>query len=328
MLRRSWSASWGRALVAERLDVLALGEPLISLSGAPGRLPASPALRKSVGGTEANVAIGLARLGLRVGYASRVGSDPFGDEVVRTLRGEGVDVSLVDRSTARPTGVMIRELRGPDDVHVYYYRHGSAVTELDGLAAATPQARHVHVSGITLVLGDGPRRAVHELLARAREWGATVSFDPNFRLKLCTVEEAVAASREVLGRVDDLLLSEAEASALTGARDLGEAAARLIDQGVARVVVRRGAQGALGVAGRDCIEVEAAAGPVVDCVGGGDGFTAGYLFERLNGGSFAEAVGTGAWVAALVVGHAGDYEGLPTRADYDAWRAGAPEVQR
>jgi 2-dehydro-3-deoxygluconokinase len=314
--------------VAERLDVLALGEPLISLSGAPGRLPASRALTKSVGGTEANVAIGLARLGLRVAYMSRVGDDPFGDEIVRTLRGEGVDVSLVQRSAARSTGVMVRELRAPDDVHVYYYRHASAATELDG-AHGAPPARHVHVSGITLVLGPGPRRAVHELVALARDWGATVSFDPNFRLKLCPLEEAVGASRELLGRVDELLLSEAEAVALTQASDAGQAAERLLAAGVPRVVVRRGPHGALGATGDERIEMTAPeVGPVVDCVGGGDGFTAGYLFELLRGGSFAQALATGAWVAAHVVAHPGDYEGVPTRSEYDAWRAGAAGAQR
>ena len=308
--------------------MLALGEPLISLSGGPGRLPAARTLTKSVGGTEANVAIGLARLGLRVGYVSRVGADPFGDEVVRTLRGEGVDVSLVQRSPSRPTGVMVRELRSPDDVHVYYYREGSAATELAALPDV-PRARHVHVSGITLVIGPGPRTAVHELVARAKEWGASVSLDPNFRLKLCTVEEAAGACRELLDRVDDLLLSEAEALALAGAADVGEAAARLVEAGVARVIVRSGAQGALGAAGGERISVAACdVGPVVDCVGGGDAFTAGYLFERLAGGTLADALATGAWAAAHVVAHPGDYEGLPDRADYDAWRAGSAAVQR
>lgn len=314
---------------AEPLDVLALGEPLISLSGAPGRLGASRSLTKSVGGAEANVAVGLSRLGLRVGYVSKVGADPFGDEIVRTLRGEGVDVSLVQRSATRPTGLMVRELRAPDDVHVYYYRQGSAVTELDGVGAGASRARHVHVSGITLVLGPGPRAAAHELVALAKGWGATVSFDPNIRLKLATLEEAVRACRELLGDVDDLLLSETEAVALTGARDGAEAIDRLIAEGLARVVVRRGAQGALGGAGAERAEVDVArVGLVVDCVGGGDGFTAGYLFERLGGGAFADALATGTWVAAHVVSHPGDYEGLPDRADYDAWRAARAAVQR
>jgi 2-dehydro-3-deoxygluconokinase len=309
------------------LDLLTVGEPLISLS-ATGRLAASPSLRKSIGGAEANVAIGLARLGLRTGYVSRVGDDPFGDEIVRTLRGEGVDVSRVQRSPQRPTGVMVKELRSPTDVRVHYYRQGSAASELDGIGDVPP-ARHVHVTGITLALGAGPAGAVTELVAAALAMGASVSLDANFRLKLWPVEDAVAAVREILPGVDDLLLSEAEALAIAGTGELDEALRRLVAGGIARLVVRRGAEGAVGVAGGERFDVAAeAAGPVVDAVGAGDAFTAGYLFERLSGAPFAAAMETGAWAAGHVVAHAGDYEGLPDRADYDAWRGGTATVDR
>jgi 2-dehydro-3-deoxygluconokinase len=304
-----------------------VGEPLVCLT-AGGRLATSPTLAKSIGGAEANVAIGLARLGLRTAYVSRVGRDPFGDEVVRTLRGEGVDVSRVQRSARRPTGLMVKELRSPSDVRVHYYRHGSAATELDGIGE-TPRARHVHATGITLALGAGPAAAVRELLAAARAMGASVSFDPNIRLKLWSLDDAVAAMREILPAVDDLLLSEVEALAVSGAGALDEALRRLAGMGIARVVVRRGAGGAVGTGDGGRVEVAAgAAGPVVDCVGAGDAFTAGYLFERLRGATLEQAMATGAWAAGHVVAHRGDYEGLPDRADYDAWRGLAVAVDR
>ena len=309
------------------LDLLTVGEPLVCLT-AVGRLGAATTLAKSIGGAEANVAIGLARLGLRVGYVTRVGNDPFGEEIVRTLRGEGVDVSRVQRSRTHPTGVMVKELRSPDDVRVQYYRHGSAVTELDGIGEI-PAARHVHATAITPALGSGPAAAVRELLAAGRATGASVSFDPNIRLKLWSLDDAVAAVREVLVLVDDLLLSETEALAVTGAAELDEALSWLAGQGVARIVVRRGADGAIGLADGRRVEVPAiAAGPVVDTVGAGDGFTAGYLFERLTGAPFGAAMRTGAWVAGHVVAQRGDYEGLPDRSDYDAWRSGTATVRR
>jgi 2-dehydro-3-deoxygluconokinase len=315
------------AVAGGTLDLLTLGEPLICLTGA-GRLPASPSLAKSVGGAEANVAIGLARLGLRAGYVSRVGADPFGDEILRTLRGEGVDVSRVQRSATRPTGLMVKELRSPHDVRVHYYRQGSAVTELDGVGEIPP-ARHVHATGITLALGAGPAAAVGELLAAARAMGAGVSFDPNIRLKLWSLEDAVPALRAILPEVDDLLLSETEALALAGGGELDEALLWLADRGIARVVVRRGAAGAVGACDGERVEVAAdAPGPVVDSVGAGDAFTTGYLFERLRGTTFAAAMATGTWAAGHVVTHLGDYEGLPDRADYDAWRGVTKAVDR
>lgn len=321
------SATALTAPLDEMLDLLTVGEPLICLTAA-GRLAASPSLAKSIGGAEANVAIGLARLGLRPGYISRVGADPFGDEVVRTLRGEGVDVSRVQRSPTRPTGVMVKELRSPTDVRVHYYRQGSAASELDRVGEV-PLARRVHATGITLALGSGPAAAVGELLAAARAMGASVSFDPNIRLKLWSLDEAVVAVRAVLPYVDDLLLSEREALAVADAGELEDALLRLAARGIARVVVRRGAEGAVGIAGGVRVEIEAqTAGPVVDCVGAGDAFTAGYLFERLRGASFEAAMATGAWAAGHVVAHRGDYEGLPDRADYDAWHGLTAAVDR
>jgi len=159
--------------------------------------------------------------------------------------------------------------------------------------------------------------------------GAGVSFDPNIRLKLWSLDDAVLALREILPQVDDLLLSEAEALALSGAGELDEALLWLVDRGIARVVVRRGAAGAVGAGGGERVEVAAeAAGPVLDSVGAGDAFTAGYLFERLRGATFAAAMATGTWAAGHVVAHLGDYEGLPDRADYEAWRGGAKAVDR
>jgi 2-dehydro-3-deoxygluconokinase len=213
-------------------------------------------------------------------------------------------------------------------VRVHYYRQGSAVTELDGVGEIPP-ARHVHATGITLALGAGPAAAVRELLAAARAMGAGVSFDPNIRLKLWCLEDAVPALRAILPEVDDLLLSETEALALAGAGELDEALLWLADRGIARVVVRRGAAGAVGACDGERVEVAAdAPGPVVDSVGAGDAFTTGYLFERLRGTTFAAAMATGTWAAGHVVTHLGDYEGLPDRADYDAWRGVTKAVDR
>jgi len=164
----STDAPTAAATAGDMLDLLTVGEPLICLTAA-GRLSASPSLAKSVGGAEANVAIGLARLGLRTGYVSRVGADPFGDEIVRTLRGEGVDVSRVQRSTARPTGLMVKELRSPHDVRVHYYRQGSAVTELDGIGHA-PAARHVHATGSRSRSAPARRRRSASCWRRRARW--------------------------------------------------------------------------------------------------------------------------------------------------------------
>lgn len=316
-------------MTTHSMDVLTVGEALVCLTSLPGRLPTSPTLTKSIGGAESNVAIALARLGRSVGFASRVGRDPLGEEVVRTLRAEGVDVAGVVRSAERPTGLMIKEPRTPDDVRVYYYRETAAVTELSA-ADVVPhldRARHLHVSGITLALSDSARGAVEELLAHAASRGITTSFDPNVRRKLGSPREQARLLRPLLARIDHLLLSEAEARLVLEAdTDLTDDSAlkQLHDLGPEHVVLRRGEAGAVGARRGGPLVTVAAwhAGATVDTVGAGDAFTAGYLHEMTRGDDLTTAMTTGAWVAGHVVTHAGDYEGAPFADDYAKWHDG------
>ncbi len=201
----------------KRFDVLTLGEPLICLTAPDGRLQATHTLVKSVGGAESNLAIGLARLGRRVAMVTRVGHDPFGDEIIRTLRGEGVDTEWIGREDAAPTGLMVKERRAADDVHVYYYRQMSAAARLSPAHVpleAVEQSTRIHVTGITLALGDGPREAVAELLRHANRHRVPVSFDPNFRLKLWSAQDAAQACAALLPLVSDLLVGEDELLAM------------------------------------------------------------------------------------------------------------------
>jgi 2-dehydro-3-deoxygluconokinase len=319
-----------------RYDVVTLGEPLVCLTAPCGRLQASRTLVKSVAGAESNLAIGLARLGRSVAMVTRVGDDPFGDEVVRTLRGEGVDTTWVGRETGSPTGLMIKERRGPDDIHVYYYRHGSAAASLTAADVPEEAVRHasrVHITGITLALGKGPREAVTELLGHAAKYGVPVSFDPNFRLKLWSADDAARACSELLPAVSDLLVGEEELLAMSeiscGKSDLDGALAWLERFNLRSVVVKRGAEGVVGVdeAGR-ITQPAFPVGTLVDTVGAGDAFNAGFMHSLLAGDGFEASLDAGRWVASRVVSHVGDYEGLPERAEYDAYRDAEDPIHR
>ena len=314
-------------------DVLTLGETLIALDAAePGRIESVRMLRKTVGGTESNTAIGLARLGCRVAWVSRVARDPFGEEILKVLRGEGVDVGAVVRVDHAPTGLMIKERRTPTEVHVHYWRRGSAAAGLgpeDVDERLVAEARRVHLTGITLALGERPRAAVHKVLRCCAERGIPVSFDPNLRRKLRPVQESVADCREVFPFVADLLVGEREALACSGESSIPAAIECLRGFGIPAVVVKRGGLGAVGARDGELVEEPADAAVVaVDAVGSGDAFNAGYLFGQLRELGFRESVALGNWVAARVAGHPGDYEGLPTLAEYQAHRDGTGTVTR
>jgi 2-dehydro-3-deoxygluconokinase len=298
---------------------------MVSLRSA-GPLSAGGALGMHVAGAESNVAVGVARLGHRVGWAGVVGADPHGEFILRQLRSEGIAVQH-RKDAGRSTGVMFLEQRTADVTRAFYYRAGSAGSTLgrdDVDAAFRSGARVLHLTGITAALSQEARRAVEYAAARAAGEGLDVSLDVNYRSKLWSRDEARAVLTPLARHASILIASDDELGLVASgdaadscAGTAGDAesamAAELLDRGVHEVVVKRGAAGA-GVhtaAGR----WETPAVPVtsIDTVGAGDAFTAGYLSALLDGEDVAGRLQRGALAGAFAVSTAGDWEGLPRR---------------
>jgi 2-dehydro-3-deoxygluconokinase len=293
-------------------DVVCVGEAMVSLRS-QGRLRLGDPMVASVAGAESNVAIGLARLGHAVAWVGQVGSDELGELVLRTLRAEGVHVRA-RRDPTRSTGLMFREQRTGDIVHVDYVRRGSAGSALDVAlveAALEPDPTLLHVSGVTPALSETNAKATVAALRRARELGAVTSLDLNYRSRLWSRAEATATLRILLPDVDVLFASADELPLVLDTAPPGDR--------VAEVVVTHGADGAQAwEAGRHA-RVAARPVRVVDPVGAGDAFVAGYLSARLEGLDLASRLARGTDVAAVAVGSAGDWEGLPTRPELAAF---------
>jgi 2-dehydro-3-deoxygluconokinase len=316
---------------ADRLDVVTLGEAMVLLLAEPGvPLGAATRYRRSVAGAESNVAIALARLGHRAGFAGRVGEDVFGQVILRTLRGEGVDVSRV-RTDPAPTGLLVRDCVGERPAEVLYHRRGSAGAQL-GPGDVDPgyvrRASLLHLSGVTALLGDGPLAAARTALDAAREAGVPVSFDPNVRARLCPPERAAELLRPFAEGAAIVLAAEDEALLLSGRADPEDAAEWFLERGAELVVVKRGAGGSWATDGRERWEQPAHAVTVVDPIGAGDAFAAGLISARLRGAGPARALAEGAVVAALCVQAPTDIDGLPTAAERDALLAGELEARR
>jgi len=309
------------------MTVVTVGETMALLDApASGRL--GTALPVRIGGAESNVAIGLARLGVDCTWTSRVGDDALGTFVTREIRAEGVRV-VATRDAAAPTGLMVKEHRGGRPSRVRYYRAGSAASRLspadvDAVADEIAAADVLHVTGITAALGAAPLTAVERAIEVARAAGTTVSFDVNHRATLWPA--AVAAP--VLARLAaaaDLVFAGPEEAALVLGRppaapsfDDGEVLAReLAKRGPATVVVKLGALGALALYGDQVHRSTALPVEVVDPVGAGDAFVAGYLSEVVAGGSVPDALRTANGCGAAVCRVPGDWEGLPTRSELD-----------
>jgi 2-dehydro-3-deoxygluconokinase len=319
--------------MAPAAEVITVGEPLIALLAVePAPLADVGSFDRHVAGAEANVAVGLARLGHRALYVGRVGDDGFGLAIVRRLRGEDVDVSSVVVDPDRRTGLMIRERRALGPSQVLYYRSGSAgsalePSDLDAVEGAFAGARWLHLTGITPALSESAHGAVLRAIELARQNDVRVSFDVNLRRRLWSDDDAAERLRPiasgadlVFGDVDELAVVAGVPSSPDGLA----AAGKLRAEGSGSVVVKRGPAGATLVGEGAQLDAEAVpVARVVDPVGAGDAFCAGYLAALLEGLEPSTALAWGNGCAAAALSVEGDLTGLPSRAELDYLIGGA-----
>lgn len=307
------------------LRVTTLGEALVVMDPlSKGPLRHVGAFEKHLGGAEFNVAVGLSRLGHRVGWAGSLGDDEFGEEILAFARGEGVDVSRVNLDSRLPTGLYFKEWRALGRLRVHYYRAGSAASRMrfDDLDVDYLLSGEIlHLTGITPALSQDCHETVERLVSVANERGATVSFDLNVRKTLLGKRDP----REVLGplaaRADILFLSEDEAELLFGGDDAERIREARRYLRAATVVVHR-AEGAFAVEDDGVSEMASYPVEVVDTVGAGDAFVAGFLSGRLRGWSTAECLDLANACGACAVTVPGDLKGLPTEEEALALRRG------
>ncbi|HUE95578.1 MAG TPA: sugar kinase, partial [Longimicrobiaceae bacterium] len=291
----------------------------------------APTFERFVAGAESNFAVGMVRLGHRVGWISRVGTDEFGECILTFLRGEGVDVSRVQSDPDAPTGVFFKERRRANATRVYYYRAGSAASRLspdDVPPDYIRGARCVHLTGVTPALGASCQAALDRAIAVAREANVPVSFDPNVRLKLWSADAARSTLLELLERVDWLLVGQEEARLLTGEPDPEKGAEILLERGPSVVVVKLGAEGALGSTSAGILHSPAVPVEAVEATGAGDAFDAGFVSGQLRGWGLSECLRLGNVLGALATTTIGDVEGLPTWAEVQPYLGAMEEPPR
>jgi 2-dehydro-3-deoxygluconokinase len=294
-------------------DLIALGETMTALAPPTGHaVRTAAALLVDHAGAESNTCVGLARLGLRVAWISRLGADASGDRILDALGAEGVDTRWVERDSQRRTGLMIKE----PGVGVRYYRHESAASVMGPEILETvpvASARAILVTGVTGLIGPRPHAAGLALLHRARNLRIV---DPNLRNGLWGSDRCVELVRPFIERCNLLLAGIDELAEILGAggagrADSGEALARrAVALGPTEVVVRAASTvGAL--AGGTWHEIDIRRGDAVDPIGAGDAFNAGYIAVRLRGGSITDALSAGVRCGIAVTTALSDTAGFP-----------------
>ncbi|AKQ67012.1 Fructokinase [Myxococcus hansupus] len=310
------------------LDVVCFGETLVDfLPAAPGqRVRDVSAWHPCSGGSPANVAVGLARLGLRPAMLGVVGADEFGHFLRERLAAEGVDVSHLRQTAEARTGLVFISLDAKGERSFTFFRTRSAeflLGQADVDAAFVQGAKAVHCGSNSLQWQEA-REAAVRILGLARDAGRIVSCDPNLRLHAW---EDTSELKGLLARMLPLCtvvkLSEEEIGFVTGTEVPEEALARLAEMGVLLPVVTLGARGAVLLWKGERHHVPAPQVPVMDTTGAGDGFVAGFLHglvhwygntEALRGASADELTALARFaceVGARVVEKLGAVEGLP-----------------
>lgn len=287
-------------------EIVCIGETMALLTPTDAALADAHAATISLAGAESNVAAGLVAAGRRAAWTSRLGDDPLGIRISSELSRRGIQV-WAERDADAPTGVMFKD-PGAEGSSVYYYRRGSAASRMSPghlPAERLSGVRIVHTTGITPALSPSCRAMVDQLFDDARTAGALVSFDVNDRRALWSIEDAAATLARLANAADIAFVGRDEAERVWGTATASEIRAFLPD--CALLVVKDGDVGATAFDGdAEPVFVPAPTVEVVEPVGAGDAFAAGFLAATLEGAPLAARLQAGHESAARVLTIAAD----------------------
>ncbi|PLS32011.1 2-dehydro-3-deoxygluconokinase [Bifidobacterium margollesii] len=307
--------------------VLLVGEAMALFTAEQeGDLGAVEHFGASVAGAELNVCVGLARMGQKPVYMTKLAHDPCGDRIRAFMERNGIDTSLVSYDDSRLTGLMFKSKVSKGDPKTAYFRKGSAASTLspaDVDAVDFSDISVVHLTGILPPLSETTLAAAKELIVKARENGAFVSFDPNLRPAIWPNLDLMRKTLiELASQADLVLPGGGEGHELFGAETIEDTAKAFIDNGAKLVVVKDGPKGAYAYDGKESAYVPGfVVDHVVDTVGAGDGFAAGTLSALMDGKTVAEALERGCALGAIQTQFVSDNEGLPTPEELAEFKA-------
>ena len=298
-----------------RFDVTVAGELNLDLIlyGLPEELPPERELlaeemRLTLGASSAIVAHNLSALGARVGFQTKIGDDPLGAIALERMRDGGVDISSVRRA-AKASGLSVILQRADCRTILTYPGTIFELTFDDLDLSYLGDSRHFHLCSFYLQRGLKP--GVAELFRRLKTAGLTISLDPND-----DPDDAWDGIDEVLPYVDVFLPNAREAQKITGTDDVDDAIARLAKR-VPVVAVKLGARGAVAQRGNERFVSPAVEVEVIDAVGAGDSFDAGFISQYIRGADIESCLAYGNLAGALSTTRPGGTEAFRDRAYRD-----------
>ncbi len=263
--------------------ITTLGELLIDLTqrgtdeNGNGEFTAFP------GGAPANIAVAASRLGASAGFIGKVGNDAFGRSLADTLKKDNVDVSGLFFDDAEPTTMAIVAVDDSGEREFSFYRNPGADTQLTAEEAVGALSKEMpeilHVGSLSMTTSPA-REACEEAVKYAKENGAVISYDPNYRAALWDSEErAIEMMKALLPYADILKVSDEEMVMLTGSDDFTEGSRILAEYGPGLVLVTLGADGVFVRMGDKTATVPGFSVKVADTNGAGDTFLGAMLMQ-------------------------------------------------
>jgi len=305
------------------MDVVILGRIGYDLYAEDHNAPLKEVRRFSryVGGSSANMAVGLSRLGLRVGMISCVGTDPLSDYVVEYLEHEGVATRFVQRKAGYVCSLSLTEVSPPNHFPQVFYRDRPADTqvELGGPEQEFIESARMFVTNGTSLCASPSRESTYRALESAHRAGLQVAFDVDFRASSWSgPKEAGLFARLALPFIHTLIANPEEICMVADEPDAGRAVTWLRNQGVPLVVAKMGSDGTRATSPAESVFLPSFPVQVVSTIGAGDGFASGFLYAIFRGLALNEALRYGNAAAAIVVSRLMCSEAMPTLAEVEA----------
>ena len=269
---------------------------------------------RRLGGSSANIAVGLARLGLRVGIISCVGKDLLADYLLGFLGKEGVDTQHVRLVEGYNTSLCLTEVSPPDHFPQVFYRRQPADSQVvvgPAEEAYIRQARIFLTNGTSLSASPA-REATVRALKAAHEAGLRTVFDIDYRASSwSSPEEAGRAAQSLLPWIDIVVGNEDEVFLLTGEPEASLQVKAVLASGVQILVRKLGAKGVEAHTHQQCCLAEPIPVKVVSTIGAGDGFAAGFLYALDRNLPLDECLRYGNASAAVVVSRVSCSDAMP-----------------
>jgi 2-dehydro-3-deoxygluconokinase len=315
-------------------EVVTLGEAMLRLWTNNGmRLETVESMKVSVGGSEANVAVALARAGHKVAWLSRLPNSFLGKRIANEIRMHGVDTSALSWSDDGRAGLYFVELSGsPRGVSVLYDRQGSASSQMSSLntdLAVIRNCKLFHLSGITPALSSTCQQLCREALKLAKSAGVAVTFDINYRSALWSTEDAKKEVSQLASLSSLVVCTSRDAEDLYGLSQDDENLAQKLSNrlSVSNVIVTQGSNGVSWVLDGQNGSMDAQIVETIDRVGAGDSFMAGVISGFLNG-NIVEGIRRGQAMASLKRGIYGDHLVVAETEIQDAMNGNNLEIRR